>query len=123
MLKIIIAGSRSFDDYDFLKKQCDLILAKFISKEVEIVSGTAKGADYLGECYAIHNGYNIKKYPANWQEYGKRAGHVRNKQMAEYADVLIAFWDGISRGTQDMVEQMNKLNKKVFIPIIRKEKK
>jgi len=67
------------------------------------VSGTARGADQLGERYAKERGYFIQRFPADWNAYGKAAGYIRNRKMAEYADALIAFWDGKSRGTLNMI--------------------
>ena len=101
-MKVIIAGGRNFRDYDKLRESCDNILVN--QKEVEIVSGTAAGADTLGERYAQEKGYEVKKFPAQWDLYGKSAGYKRNQQMAEYADGLIAFWDGNSKGTKHMID-------------------
>lgn len=112
-MKIIIAGGRNFRDYDKLRESCDNILVN--QKEVEIVSGTAAGADTLGERYAQEKGYEVKKFPAQWDLYGKSAGYKRNQQMAEYADGLIAFWDGKSRGTKHMIDIANKMGLKVRV--------
>jgi ABC-type enterochelin transport system substrate-binding protein len=112
-MKVIIAGGRNFRDYDKLKESCDNILVN--QKEVEIVSGTAAGADTLGERYAQEKGYEVKKFPAQWDLYGKSAGYKRNQQMAEYADGLIAFWDGKSRGTKHMIDIANKMGLKVRV--------
>ena len=101
-MKVIIAGSRAFQDYELLKSTCDKMLEHV--QDVEIVSGTANGADKLGEKYAAENGFPVKQFPADWANLGKRAGFVRNSQMAEYADALIAFWDGKSKGTKMMIE-------------------
>ena len=106
-MKIIIAGGRNFNDYNKLRESCDNILVN--QKDVEIVSGTAAGADTLGERYAQEKGYEVKKFPAQWDLYGKSAGYKRNQQMAEYADGLIAFWDGKSRGTKHMIDIANKM--------------
>lgn len=113
MIKVIIAGSRSFKDYGTLKRVCNNILS--LRKDVEIVSGGAKGADYLGEVYAKEVGFNIKRFPANWEEYGKSAGYIRNEEMAKYADALIAFWDGKSKGTEHMINLAKKHNLKLRI--------
>lgn len=106
MHKIIIAGGRDFSDYELLRSKCDLYLKNLISSnnDIEIVSGTANGADKLGEKYAMEKGFSIKRFPADWLNLGKRAGYLRNKQMAEYADFLIACWDGNSRGTGHMID-------------------
>jgi hypothetical protein len=99
-MKVIIAGSRTFNDYELLKRVCNETLTTI----TEIVSGTANGADKLGERYAKEKGYSIKQFPADWNKHGKSAGYIRNKQMAEYADALIAFWDGKSKGTKHMID-------------------
>jgi len=112
-MKVIIAGGRNFRDYDKLRESCDNILVN--QKEVEIVSGTAVGADTLGERYAQEKDYEVKKFPAQWDLYGKSAGYKRNQQMAEYADGLIAFWDGKSKGTKHMIDIANKMGLKVRV--------
>lgn len=111
--KVIIAGSRTFNNYELLVKKCDIIL-KNIKTPIEIVSGTALGADKLGEKYAKSRNYTIKQFPADWS-LGKKAGYIRNKQMAEYADALIAFWDYKSFGTKLMLELAQKHNLKIRI--------
>jgi len=101
-MKIIIAGSRNFKDFDLLEDKCDFYIGT--GKAVCIVSGTARGADQLGERYADKSGYIIERHPANWSKHGKRAGYIRNEEMAKTADCLIAFWDGKSRGTKHMID-------------------
>lgn len=103
MFKVIIAGTRTFDNYEALKAYADYKLGQ-IKEDIEIVSGGATGADALGERYAKEKGYTIKLFPADWNRYGRIAGPLRNKQMADYADALIVFWDGSSRGTKNMLE-------------------
>jgi len=118
-MKVIIAGGREFNDYELLSKKCDKVLKinnnLSSQKNIEIVSGTARGTDRLGERYAVERGYPIKRFPANWDKYGKSAGYRRNEEMAKYADVLIAFWDGESRGTKHMIDLAKKYNLKVGI--------
>lgn len=99
--KVIVAGSRGFNDYDLLKSKLDFYLSK--CSNVEIVSGTCYGADKLGEQYAIKHNLPIKQFPADWNRYGKSAGYIRNSQMADYANACVVFWDGKSRGTQHMI--------------------
>jgi hypothetical protein len=111
-MKVIIAGSRNFNDYNLLKSSCDNLLTQFTN--IEIVSGTARGADKLGERYAREKGYSIKEFPANWN-LGKSAGYIRNDEMAQYADMLIAFWDGTSKGTKHMIDLANKRSLKVIV--------
>lgn len=102
MLKVIVAGSRGFDDYELLQDRLDFYLV--YQSDVEIVSGTARGADQLGERYAFERGYAVKQFPADWDTYGKSAGYRRNAEMAEYADAAIIFWDGKSRGSKHMID-------------------
>ncbi len=112
-MKIIIAGGRDFNNYDLLRESCDYFLQNQL--EIEIVSGAANGADKLGERYAEERGHQIKKFPAEWDKYGKSAGFKRNVEMADYADGLIAFWDGVSKGTSHMINESKKKNLKVRI--------
>ena len=100
-MKIIIAGGRDFDDYDLLCRRVDKILSR--QTEIEIVSGAAKGADKLGELYALERGYKIIRFPADWGTFGNAAGYRRNIEMAVYADALIAFWNQESKGTEHMI--------------------
>lgn len=110
-MKVIIAGSRSFTGdkcYEFLKRKCDHLLSN--SSDITIISGTASGADSLGELYATEKGYKIIRMPADWNQYGKRAGYLRNVQMAEIADACIIFWDGVSPGSKHMYDICIKRN-------------
>jgi hypothetical protein len=70
----------------------------------EVVSGGAKGIDLNGETWATKNNIAIKRFPAQWTLYGRRAGALRNLQMAQYADGLLSIWDGKSRGSKHMIE-------------------
>ena len=102
-MKLAVIGGRDFEDYDLLKKNLDEI------KNIHcIVSGGAKGADLLAEMYASSHDLPVKIFPANWDKYGKKAGFKRNKQIVEECDYLIAFWDGVSRGTQNSIELCEK---------------
>ena len=77
---------------------------KFDTHDITIISGNASGADALGERYAREHSLKLEIYPAEWEEYGKSAGPLRNKLMAEKADFVVAFWDGNSRGTKNMID-------------------
>ena len=112
-MKVIIAGGRDFMDYAMLSEKCDNILVNI--DNIEIVCGCANGADTLGESYAKNHLYNIKRFPANWKKYGKQAVQYRNKQMSEYADALIAFWNGKSSGTKNMIELAQQRNLSIRI--------
>lgn len=112
--RIIIAGSRDYNDYADFSHWIDLCFGK-IKKTIEIISGGARGPDSMGERYANERGIKLKCFPAQWKMHGKRAGIIRNRDMGDYADSLIAFWDGKSRGTKNMIEYMRKLKKKVQV--------
>lgn len=102
---LVIAGSRGFEDYSALSGAVDDFLKQLAPKRpVTIVSGTARGADRLGEQYAHQKGYALEEYPANWHYFGKAAAVKRNAQMAEIADAAIVFWDGQSAGAKNMIE-------------------
>ena len=103
MKKIIVAGTRTFNNYQALRYILDTFIDALEDTDIEIVSGGARGADALGEKYAAEHSLPLKIFPAKWDQYGKRAGYLRNAQMADYADILVAFWDGKSKGTQHMI--------------------
>lgn len=112
---VIIAGTREFKNYDLLRDVCDKILEnKSKDHKIIIVSGHARGADTLGEKYASERGYDLRVFPADWDKYKKKAGHIRNEKMADLGNVLIAFFaDGfeeLSKGTRDMVKVAQKKN-------------
>lgn len=113
-MKLIIAGSRSFSDYNLLKHKLDHLLQN--QTKIEIVSGTAKGADRLGERYAKEKGYQLTRFPADWQKHGKKAGYLRNEQMAKSATHAVIFWDGQSKGTNHMIKlaQTYQLNYRII---------
>ena len=120
-MKVVIAGSRDFNDYEYMKQMLDQQIydlaekLNLLDEGVEIISGGARGADKLGEKYSKDRGYGLKIFPADWNKYGKRAGYLRNKQMAQYADVCICFWDGRSKGTKHMIDLANKYGLKVIV--------
>lgn len=110
MLKVIIAGSRDFNDYQLLEKLADMYFQNYSPGQIEIVSGGARGADCLGERYAQARGMALRVMPADWNTHGKSAGYRRNEEMAKYATHCIVFWDGESRGTKHMIDLATKYN-------------
>lgn len=98
--KVIVAGSRTFTNYAILSE----LLDKYLPVNACIISGTARGADKLGEKYAEENNITLTKFPANWNKYGKSAGYIRNREMADNAHTAIIFWDGESKGALNMIE-------------------
>lgn len=119
-IRIIIAGGRDFSNYSLLKQNVDTIVKSFHNENLTIISGTARGADTLGEQYAEEQHLSIRRFPADWDTYGKAAGHIRNAQMAKYASegtkgILVAFWNGKSRGTDNMIQTARKKDLEVYI--------
>lgn len=107
-MKVIIAGGRDFDNELWLENIMfclygDSDYGYEYAHDVTFIGGGAKGADELGEKWACENVLKYEKYPADWNKHGKAAGHIRNTQMAKDADVLVAFWDGKSKGTHHMI--------------------
>jgi len=99
-MKTIIAGSRDIIDYDFVKD----VINSCPWEITEVVSGGATGVDTLGEKWAGEKGIAVRKFPAEWDKWGRSAGPLRNTQMADYADALVLVWDGISQGSGHMLE-------------------
>jgi len=122
-LRVIIAGSRDFNDYELLKKSAiEIITNKTIFPDLTtIVSGGARGADKLGERFADDMGLEIVRFIPDWDNLGKRAGYVRNEEMAKFSvqdgneGMLIAFWDGESRGTNHMINLAKKHGLEVHV--------
>lgn len=123
--RIIIAGSRTVpEDSTILKDKINKILFHIDCYGTEIVSGTCKGADILGENYAKDNDLPLKQFPADWDNHGKRAGYLRNKQMAEYATHLVAIVDLAfeSRGTRHMIDLAEENGLEIRILYINEDK-
>lgn len=111
MFKVIVAGSRKLNvSSSFVARKIQAVLRNKDPKEIEIVSGGARGADKLGEVIAKQSGYAIKQFIPEWDKFGKGAGYRRNEQMAKYADACIVFWDGTSRGSKHMMDLANAYN-------------
>lgn len=127
-MKVIIAGSRGL--HPNIETIDKIVKSSGFNIEEE-VCGKAPGIDTAGEEWALSRNVGVKYFPADWknlshpdaiiainkfgQKYDKMAGHRRNEQMAEYADALIAIWDGKSPGTKNMIDIMRKLGKAVFV--------
>ena len=112
-MKLIISGSRSITNYYALITA--IAYSPYLPLLTEIVSGTAHGADLLGERYAREQKIPLSRFPARWDLYDKRAGMIRNGEMAAYADALLALWDKSSRGTTNMIDTMRSMNKPYFV--------
>lgn len=110
-MKTIIAGSRTITDYSAVLEAIE----RSGFAITEVVSGGARGVDNLGARWAVKNRIHVKVFLPDWDHLGKKAGMVRNHQMAHYAEALIAIWNGYSPGTGNMIETMQKLGKAVHI--------
>jgi hypothetical protein len=118
--KVIVAGSRTFNteaDYGQLQAKMDELILEHGLPD-EIVSGGARGPDRFGERYASENQLAVTRFIPDWDRYSKKAGMLRNKDMGNYADTLVAFWDGRSKGTRHMIEYAYKIGLDVVLVLI-----
>lgn len=113
-MKVAVIGSRSFSDYERLEKSLSSVN---VTIDV-IVSGGAKGADSLAAAYAKNHGIELLEFLPEYSRYGRAATIVRNRQIVDASDVVIAFWDGTSKGTKSSLDYARKNNKQVIIELI-----
>lgn len=121
-IRVIVAGGRDFSDYKFMKKKLLYYFGNYNMEDIEIISGTANGADKLGERFATEMGCKLTRMPAEWEKFGRKAGYIRNDDMAKYAksdpeikSACVCFWNGLSKGTKHMIDlaKKRKVNLKV----------
>ena len=117
---VVIAGSRSITDkrkvFPYIKEGLVELAEKFephVFKVKKIISGGARGIDSLAEEFALAYNIPFKRMDADWDQYGKKAGHLRNAEMAEKGDALILIWDGESRGSKNMLSEAKRKNLKI----------
>lgn len=113
-MRTIIAGSRTINDYRIVWKavtDCGWV-------PTQVVCGTAAGVDTVGERYAYHHNIPVRRFPAEWDKYGKSAGYKRNIVMSENADALILVWDGESRGSAMMKAIAQRKGLRIFEVIV-----
>lgn len=118
-MKLIIAGSRTIQ---VSTQEIFDLITEFGLHPSQIVSGTANGVDKCGEAFARKVYLPVKQFPANWDMYGKSAGHHRNEEMGRYADALLLIWDGESRGSKSMKTIMENLDKPVYEAVLKSNK-
>lgn len=106
-MKIAVVGSRNFIDYSLLETTLTKLIESHSGELIGIVSGGARGADTLAEIFARKKGYQLTVFYPEWDKYGSKAGFMRNKLIVDASDVLVAFWDGISRGTKSSIDLAN----------------
>ena len=127
-MKVIVAGSRSIQSYTDVENG----IRESGFEITELVSGHQPGAyndegvwvatvDKLGELWAKVHQIKTTLFPADWAKHGKAAGPIRNREMAQFAHALVCVYDGESRGTANMIEEMHKLGKPVYIKIVKQE--
>lgn len=110
-MRTIIAGTRTITDVEAVRHA----VANSGFQITEVLCGMCPGPDLNGKLWADLNKIPVKKFPANWFQFGKKAGPMRNKLMAEHADALIAIWDGKSSGTRHMIKVAKEKGLKVFV--------
>jgi hypothetical protein len=110
-VKVIIAGSRKIEDLSIVEKA----IAESGFLIAEVVSGGAMGVDSLAEQWAAENDMPVSVFKPDWSQYGRGAGPVRNAEMTDYSEALIAVWDGESKGTRDMIDKAEKKGLPVFV--------
>lgn len=115
-MKVIIAGSRRLNtDMEPTWLVADAFYRSgWIDVTKEVVSGGARGIDIAGEIVAESYLIPWKRFPADWDKYGKAAGPIRNAQMADYADALLLIWDGRSRGSANMLALARKRGLRIY---------
>ena len=119
-MRLAIVGGRDFNDKELMAKRLALFMRAYSNGEmsapsIEIVSGGAKGADTLGVSFACVWNVPIKIFKPDWNKYGKSAGFRRNQTIVDNCDMVLAFWDGMSRGTSDTIEKAKRAKKPTFI--------
>ncbi len=108
-MKVGVIGGRDFNNYELVKETLSKIDITLL------VSGGARGADSLGWKYAVENKIEVKIFLPNWDKFGKVAGFLRNTEIVNESELIVAFWDGESKGTADSIEKAKKQNKKIII--------
>lgn len=115
-MRVIVAGSRNIQD----KKTIFEWLQRYSqdNKVTVVISGTARGVDLIGEEWAAEQKIPVIRCQADWRQYGRAAGPIRNEKMGDLADAAIVFWDGQSKGSKHMIDYMEKINKPVTVVML-----
>jgi hypothetical protein len=118
-MRLAIIGSRTINDYTFVR---ETILKHFVTTDplihmsiTHIVSGGARGADSLGAQFAGEFGIPVTEYLPDWETHGKKAGFLRNQDIVTNCDMVLAFWDGISKGTGHSLSIAKRIKKPTLI--------
>ena len=113
MTTYCISGSRGITNGEDIKWYLDSFL--LLTRHDDVIFGDASGVDALAKAYCIGHKLPFKVYPADWDKHGKAAGPIRNKQMVQGADIVIAFWDGESKGTRSTIHEALKAGKELHV--------
>lgn len=116
-MKLAIIGSRTATDYEVLKRAISMIYEDRdgIVQVTEVISGGARGADSLGARWAKEHEVKLTEFLPDWEKHGKRAGFIRNEDIIAAADVVLAIWDGLSKGTANSLSIAKRLKKTTLI--------
>ena len=117
-LRVIVAGGRDFTNVNVMATALNNLQDVDHVIEIEkltLICGMARGADLTAYKLFKEVGLPVEAYPADWDQHGKQAGYIRNTQMAGVADMLIAFWDGESKGTAHMIDTARKHHLNVLV--------
>ena len=113
-MRVIVAGSRHCKDYNLVERA----IAESGFHVTEIVSGGAPGIDSCGQSWAKDHQVTCVIFPAEWGEFGLKAGPIRNSQMSSYGEALVLIWDGFSPGSADMKKKVQARNLPIYEKII-----
>ena len=111
--KIVIGGCRDYNNYELFKSHLDEIIESE-KDEIIIISGHCSGVDLMGERYAEENSFKVEIFLPEWEKYGRAAGPIRNRKMVNTSDIVIAFWDGKSKGTKSLISYAEKVGKELI---------
>lgn len=118
-MRVIISGSREIEDFDFVKSVLDRHLGPYVDGSLVVLTGAARGVDTLAERWCEYNLVTYERWRADWEKNGKAAGPLRNSEMVTKgrADLLVAIWDGLSKGTKDAITKARRHGLKVIVEL------
>lgn len=101
-MRVLVCGSRTWDRHGPIYYAIGTL-----PRESVVIHGAAPGADRIAAQWAHYFNHHVEAYPADWKRHGKAAGPIRNQRMLDEGkpDKVLAFWDGTSRGTKDMIDR------------------
>lgn len=105
-MKVAIVGSRDYADLERVRAY-----VKALPADTVVISGGARGVDRVAAETARLRGLQVVEYLADWNKYGKSAGYIRNADIINAADIVFAFWDGVSKGTKHSIDLAQKAGK------------